>query len=117
MAYTSAAKVAAFMGIPDFDGNSVPSDTEVLTDHIADADAMVDNIEVSMTSVEKGLLSKLLVASWIARAPGLFAADDGVILSKSYQDDYDRELKIIRAKHQQEISTDSAYGRLRKVNR
>ncbi len=116
MVYTTGEKVAAFMAIPDFDANTIPTSTEV-TNLIVLSDARVDNIELSLSAVEKELLSTYLAAGMVARAPGLFAPDDGVILASSYTEDYERYIKEIRAKDQFSVSTEYAYARLRKVNR
>jgi len=115
MVYTTAAKVAAFMALPAFSSNTIPTDTEV-ADMIVLTDRRIDNLKVETTTVEKELLSTLAVAQILAKAPGLFQKEGKEDLADRYRQDYMDVVEEIRAKVQADTGTSSAYGRVRKVN-
>lgn len=117
MAEIAHTDVSAFMGIPDFDANTQPNSTEV-GELIDNAETIVNALEFSTTTDQKEILEKLIVASWIARAQGLFNTD-GSSVGDGYRAEYNAIVDSIRisVRTKNINSSSQTYGKVRKVNR
>lgn len=117
MAEIAHTDVSAFMGIPVFDANSQPKADDV-TEMIDNAESVVNSLEFSTSVDQKEILEKNLVASWVARAQGLFDTD-GTSVGDGYRAEYNQLVKDFRIadKVKNINSGDKTYGKVRKVNR
>lgn len=118
MAVIAHTDVSAFMAIPDFDANTQPTDTDV-TEMIDNAETgVVNQLEFSTNEDQKEILEKNLVASWVARAQGLFDTE-GTSVGESYRDEYNALVADFRlaAMTKNINSSEQTFGKVRKVNR